>query len=190
MHRICRRAAGAVLGLLLALETSTGALADQTTSQVYGRGEYVIGEDMPAGEYRITTEDTSENNMYSTATLTLYRKGSDEKKIGTFRFQNQGLITLYNGQRLILSRGYASLADDTPVELKPAGMYKAGRDIEPGTYRLTALTSDGAHYALYNDVRYYYNYMDDYQTFFEPVTVTVQEGQYLELIDVASIEKM
>ena len=52
------------------------------------------------------------------------------------------------------------------------------------------LTSDGAHYALYNDVRYYYDYMDDYQTFFEPVTVTLEEGQYIELMDVSSVEKI
>lgn len=174
-----------------AAQASEESVSDsaESASQAWGRGEYIIGEDLPAGEYLIYTEDTSENNTYSPATFTLYHRGSEGKKIGTFRFQHHGLITLYNGQRLILSRGWAVPADTASLELIPAGMYLAGRDIEPGTYRLSALTADGAHYALYNDVRYYYNYMDDYVTFFEPVTVTVEEGQYLELIDVGSIEK-
>ncbi|MEQ2429048.1 hypothetical protein, partial [Enterocloster hominis (ex Hitch et al. 2024)] len=146
--------------------------------------------DMPPGEYAVFTEDTSGNRAFSSSTLTLYKNDSDEKKIGTFRFQHHGLITLYNGQHLILSKGYAVLADQAGITPGPTGMYKAGRDMEPGTYRLTPLTSDGAHYALYNDVRYYYDYMDDYQTFFQPVEVTVAEGQYIELMDVSAIEKV
>lgn len=158
--------------------------------EIYGRGSYVIGRDMPPGEYAVFTEDTSGNRAFSSSTLTLYKNDSDEKKIGTFRFQHHGLITLYNGQHLILSKGYAVLADQAGITPGPTGMYKAGRDMEPGTYRLTPLTSDGAHYALYNDVRYYYDYMDDYQTFFQPVEVTVAEGQYIELMDVSAIEKV
>lgn len=162
----------------------------KTDQEIYGRGSYVIGVDMPAGEYAVFTEDTSENHAFSSCTFTLYKNDRDEKKIGTFRFQHHGLITLYNGQHLILSRGYAIPADQADISAGTTGMYKAGRDMEPGTYRLTPLTSDGAHYALYNDVRYYYDYMDDYQTFFEPVTVTLEEGQYIELMDVSSVEKI
>ena len=71
-----------------------------------------------------------------------------------------------------------------------SGMYKAGRDMEPGTYRLTALTSEGGSWALYNDVRYYYDYIDGYGRFAEPTVITVEEGQYLELTDVRDVEKI
>ena len=168
----------------------TSETASSAQPEVYERGSYVIGRDMPAGEYAVFTEDTSENCAFSSSALTLYKNDLDEKKIGTFRFQHHGLITLYNGQHLILSKGYAVLADKAAITPGTTGMYKAGRDIEPGTYRLTPLTADGAFYALYNDVRYYYDYMDDYQTFFTPVEVTVEEGQYIELIDVSGFEKI
>lgn len=157
---------------------------------VYGRGSYVIGQDMPPGEYAIFTEDDSSLNAYSTCTLSLYKNELDERKIGTFSFQHHGLITLYKGQHLILSRGYAVEAEKAGILPGTSGMYKAGRDMEAGVYRLQPLTSDGARYSLYNDVRYYYDYMDESQTFFEPVTITVQDGQYLELTDVAAIEKI
>lgn len=156
----------------------------------YGRGSYVIGRDMPAGEYAVFTEDTSGNNAFSSCTFTLYKNEQDETKIGTFSFQHHGLVTLYNGQHLILTKGYAVQADRAGISPGTTGMYKAGRDMEPGVYRLTPMTSDGAHYALYNDVRYYYDYMDDYRTFSGPVTITLEEGQYLELFDVSLVEKI
>lgn len=157
---------------------------------VYGRGSYVIGQDMPPGEYAIFTEDDTSLNTYSTCTLTLYKNDSDERKIGTFSFQHHGLITLYKGQHLILSRGYAVEAGKAGIQPGTSGMYKAGRDMEAGVYRLKPLTSDGARYSLYNDVRYYYDYMDESRTFLEPVIITVEDGQYLELTDVAEIEKI
>ena len=97
---------------------------------------------------------------------------------------------LYNGQHLVLHDGWAVAADQADIEPGVSGMYKAGRDIEPGTYRLTALTAEGGSYALYNDVRYYYDYIDAYGRFIEPTVITVEEGQYLELTDVRDIEKI
>lgn len=171
--------------------TEDGLISGQDTgAPTYGRGSYVIGRDMPAGEYAVFTEDTSPNNAFSSCTFTLYKNDLDEKKIGTFSFQHHGLVTLYNGQHLVLTKGYAVPGEQAGISLGTTGMYKAGRDMEPGTYRLTPMTSDGAHYALYNDVRYYYDYMDDYRTFSQPVTVTLEEGQYLELFDVSSVEKI
>lgn len=170
--------------------TAPAFAQDETAAAVYPRGSYIVGEDIPAGEYAVFTEDDTENNTYSTCTLTLYKDRYDEDKIGTFRFQHHGLITLYKGQHLILSRGYAVAADEADIKPGVSGVYKAGRDIEAGTYRLTPLTSDGAGYALYNDVRYYYDYMDGYETFFQPITIELKEGQYLELFDVGKIEKI
>lgn len=64
---------------------------------VYGPGSYVIGEDILPGEYAVFTEDTSEQNAYSTCTITLYKDDTDERRIGTFQFQHHGLISLYKG---------------------------------------------------------------------------------------------
>ena len=82
------------------------------------------------------------------------------------------------------------LADRAGITLGTTGMYKAGRDMEPGTYRITPLTFGSGYYALYNDVRYYYDYIDEYAALFEPVTVNIAEGQYLELFDAGSIERV
>ena len=157
---------------------------------VYGPGSYVIGEDILPGEYAVFTEDTSEQNAYSTCTITLYKDDTDERRIGTFQFQHHGLITLYKGQHLVITKGYAVEADRAGITLGTTGMYKAGRDMEPGTYRITPLTFGSGYYALYNDVRYYYDYIDEYAALFEQVTVNIAEGQYLELFDAGSIERV
>ena len=86
--------------------------------------------------------------------------------------------------------GLAYCLDRAGITLGTTGMYKAGRDMEPGTYRITPLTFGSGYYALYNDVRYYYDYIDEYAALFEPVTVNIAEGQYLELFDAGSIERV
>lgn len=172
-------------------ETAGEAVQAQEQQTVtYPRGSYIVGVDLPAGEYAVFSDSQDPANPYSTCSFTLYKNDLDEKQIGTFSFQHHGLVTLYNGQHLVISRGYAVPAEESTLPLAPYGMYKAGRDMEAGTYRITPLTSQGGHYALYNDVRYYYDYQDGYSRFYGPVEITVEEGQYLELGDAASIVKV
>lgn len=66
-------------------------------------------------------------------------------------------------------------ADRAGITLGTTGMYKAGRDMEPGTYRITPLPWQRV-LRPYNDVRYYYDYIDEYAALFEPVTVNIAEG--------------
>lgn len=177
-------------GTAIAQET---AAAQETGTEAqtvqYGQGSYVVGRDIPAGEYAVFAGQ-SDDNPYKTCSFTLYKSEQDEKRIGTFSFEHHGLVTLYNGQHLVLRRGYAVPAEEAGLSLAPYGMYLAGRDMEPGSYLVSPLTADGGYYALYNDVRYYYDYQDDYRRFLEPVVVTVAEGQYLELGNAASVVKL
>ena len=186
--------AGAAAFPSAAEETGTSiageAAAAAFPAQTYAAGSYVIGQDMPAGEYAIFTSDDSTDSTYSYCSLTLYKDESDERRIAELRFQHHGLITLYNGQHLVLSDGWAIAAEEADILPGVSGMYKVGRDMEPGTYQLTALTSEGGSWALYNDVRYYYDYIDGYGRFVDPTVITVEEGQYLELTDVREIEKI
>lgn len=156
----------------------------------YEKGSYMVGRDIPAGEYAVFASPEGDGNPYRTCSFTLYKSDSDEKLIGTFRFENHGLVSLYNGQHLVLTSGYAVPAGNAGLTLAPYGMYLAGRDMEPGRYRISPLTADGGYYALYRDVRYYYDYQDDYRRFLEPVEITVAEGQYLELGGVSSVERI
>ena len=156
----------------------------------YEKGSYVVGRDIPAGEYAVFASLEGDGNPYRTCSFTLYKNDSDEKRIGTFRFEHHGLVTLYDGQHLVLQSGYAVPAGEAKLTLAPYGMYLAGRDMEPGSYLLTPLTADGGYFALYNDVRYYYDYQDGYRRFLEPTVITVSEGQYLELGNIASIVKL
>ena len=173
-------------GTSIAEEAAAAAFPAQT----YAADSYVIGQDMPAGEYAIFTSDDSTDSTYSYCSLTLYKDESDERRIAELRFQHHGLITLYNGQHLVLSDGWAIAAEEADILPGVSGMYKVGRDMEPGTYQLTALTSEGGSWALYNDVRYYYDYIDGYGRFVDPTVITVEEGQYLELTDVRDVQKI
>lgn len=174
----------ALFGISAGMPASVLA-AQEETAAVYSKGSYVAGETIPEGEYVIFSEDPQ--NLFSTASFSLFKDDSDAKRIRTFSVQNHALVHLYPGQHLVITRGYAMDVNDVELELEPAGMYLAGRDIEPGTYEIRPLSSEGGYYAVYSDVRYYYDYQRDYRRFFEPVTVTLEEGQYLEVGDAASI---
>ncbi len=168
----------------------TAAAGEQTGTVRYEQGSYVVGRDIPAGEYAVFAKPGEDANPYRTCNFTLYKDDSDEKRIGTFSFEHHGLVALYNGQHLKLRSGWAVPASEAGLSLAPYGMYLAGRDMEPGSYLVSPLTSEGGYYALYNDVRYYYDYQDDYRRFLEPTVITVAEGQYLELGNAASIVKL
>ncbi len=170
--------------------TSFAEEGEGSSDICYGAGSYVVGKDIPAGEYAVFADGLEEGKPYRTCSFTLYKSDSDEKLIGKFRFENHGLVSLYDGQHLILASGYAVPAEGAGLTLSPYGMYLAGRDMEPGRYRITPLTADGGYYALYSDVRYYYDYQDEYRMFLEPVEITVTEGQYLELGGAASVERI
>lgn len=70
--------------------------------ETYGPGSYIVGKDMPPGEYGVFTDQALPEGAYSTCTITLYKDDTDEKRIGSFKFQHHGLITLYRGQHLEL----------------------------------------------------------------------------------------
>lgn len=178
-------------GLWPASLTALAAESEETIQEerqavIYPKGSYIVGKDIPEGEYAVFAD--SEDNLYATASFSLYKDDTDQTTIGKFSVQNHGLVHLYPGQHLVITRGWAVAAQDGDLTLKPAGMYLAGRDIEPGTYRLTPLTSEGGYAAVYRDVRYYYDYQVSYRRFYEPTEIQIEEGQYLELGDVASIE--
>ena len=71
----------------------------------YEKGSYVVGRDIPAGEYAVFASTDGDGNPYRTCSFTLYKNDSDEKRIGTFRFEHYGLVTLYDGQHLVLQSG-------------------------------------------------------------------------------------
>ena len=76
----------------------------------YEKGSYVVGRDIPAGEYAVFASTDGDGNPYRTCSFTLYKNDSDEKRIGTFRFEHHGLVTLYDGQHLVLQSGYAAVS--------------------------------------------------------------------------------
>ena len=146
-------------------------------------GEYVVGKDFPAGEYLLYVEDCFDDSM-----------GYDYGYIGTFEyyswFQNSIYVDLLEGEYADISgcRVYSlsePLAENNPFE--KAGMFKVGFDLEPGTY---TVIPDGSGFQPYVNV--HENCRDyDRETFdnstspleedYEEETVTVKEGEYLEL---------
>ena len=85
----------------------------------YEKGSYMVGRDIPAGEYAVFASPEGDGNPYRTCSFTLYKNDSDEKRIGTFRFEHHGLVTLYDGQHLLLQSGYAVPAGEAGLTLAP-----------------------------------------------------------------------
>ena len=158
-------------------------MSELVNSGNYLDGDYVAGEDFPVGEYLLYVEDCFDDSM-----------GYDYGYIGTFHyyswFQNSFYADFIEGEHVSISGCSLydlskPLAENNPFE--KAGMFKVGFDLESGTY---TVIPDGSGFQPY--VKVHKNCKDyDSETFdnstspleddYEEETITVKNGEYLEL---------
>ena len=163
-----------------------GEVLETEDATVYNEGEYVVGEDLPAGEYKLYADISSEFE----ASVVVFADSSstsvaDQLIIATF--DDCYYITVDDGQYLWVSDAVIVPVDEAEPtsDVAGSGMYKVGYDIEPGEYRFTGRTD-----ADYSSV-YVWNSSDVDDTNSsvygellvegESCTCTLSEGQYLDL---------
>lgn len=129
------------------VEVGTPPVDEQPTSITFNAGMYKVGTDIPQGDYLIVTNESTYLEVTSDST------GSFESILYNANFENSQYINIKSGQYLMFRKGTAYPIDTAPV-LKPiagkylAGMYKIGRDIPPGEYKVVPTESNSGYYEI------------------------------------------
>ncbi len=181
----------------------TWGLDAETT--IYGEDMYLIGDDMPAGEYRIFSyepekwefeNDTFKMVDYSIAYMELSKDSSGSidsiitnENLATFMY-----LTVKKGQYLSLKDAFAiPVSEFKPKDWRESGifpgMYKVGFDIPAGKYKLKNLSSDtDAYVAVLRDSKGTINSIVTNDIFSNKKYVTVKKGQYLHIMNCYAVE--
>lgn len=146
----------------------------------YKAGSYKIGEDMPAGEYKIFTDSMGYIE------LTKDSSGDLDSIIMNDNFSTFTYLTVEDGQYLKLQGAEAVPGGEAPAYepdgMYEAGMYKVGKDIPAGEYNVKQ--EEGAAMAYIEISTSSTGLVDDIITndnFEGNKHITVEEGQYLKI---------
>ena len=161
-------------------ETPTATPATLSTTNdvtMYYEGQYKIGNDMPKGEYVLVAGEYGGYFCVSS-------DANGDDIICNDNFDINSIVTVKEGEYLELSRCIAVPAEEFYTEHaipkgKSGVMYKVGVDLEPGEYKVKAVTGDSGYYCIYNDSRHDDIVAND--NFEGSSYVKVKKGQYLIL---------
>lgn len=124
--------------------TSTTTPPTETVSR-YDEGEYIVGKDLPAGEYVIFPKGEYHFRLFSDSR---YTKTLADKNSGSYNY-----LMLKDEQCLIVYSGY--LVPIEKAEINPSSnsaIFKVGVNIEPGEY--TFICDNSFPTGLGDDIRY------------------------------------
>ena len=170
--------AAAIMGLFPAAQTENTGPSSRMHS--YSAGKYEVGKNLKAGEYILFSAPLQTGFFAVIAdmeSMDLITKGSFE--VNTF-------LTVEEGDWLIIANCIAIFANDyyrmRKIKLnETGGMLKVGVDARAGDYELTSLPNKTSVYRIYNDSRY--RLVVEEREFRSTSHVTLEDGQYLELIN-------
>lgn len=155
-----------------------GSFSTGNTNPLYGPSYYIVGVNMPAGEYFIA-------NQGNGSAFTIYDSNNDVVRSD---WSDQNLIfTAVPGETVWLFEGIATpnLASQA-VNLSACNLNaKVGVHIGAGVYRITAATDpgEGRYYNLWNDSSFLNSVASSHEFTYdgETVEVRVSNGQMLDV---------
>lgn len=144
-------------------------------------GTYIIGKDLPAGEYKIKSEGWT--TYRGLVTISQNNQVIYQEYVPTFTY-----LTLSKGQELNLERVSAlPVSQASPYQLYgdtySQGRYKVGVDLPAGTY--TAYPDDSDNTTVLQvlaDSGLSLESVLSTKTITEPTEFTVTDGQYLQIV--------
>ena len=164
-------------------------------SGVFSSGTYLVGEEIPAGEYVLISESPDANHRFYAG---IYADREEEQKISGDWNEFSTIVQLEEGTYFSFSWStcYDVTKKDVPNDpTKHPGMFCVGRDIEPGTYTIVPYL-DEPHdphpsYAVYTELGSVAPMTAASGILYDPsnsklldgVEVTLEEGQYLDLAE-------
>lgn len=165
---------------------SAGWFDSSSGDALKGSGEYIVGEDIPAGEYYVKAtgynlyiEDASDSS------------GSLNSIIFNLNTQGGAYITVQDGEYLKIQGGDLYELDKAPEDKKENGkykdgMFKVGTDIPAGEYNV--LSDDLGYVEVSSNSRHQIGGIITNDNFEGNKHITIKEGQYLTLSNGAEIE--
>lgn len=153
-------------------------------------GTFKVGEDLDPGTYVLVTQEGEYMGSFDITTDTT---GDIEAMVDSNAFENFTYIKVKKGQYLqlkdcdlyIVEEIEDEALDFSDFDELTNGMFRVGKDIEPGEYKLEAIDSDlDGWFSLYNNLAGGYKNGPDLQDadyFSGSKLITLRDGQYLKL---------
>lgn len=145
--------------------------------RTYKEGEYKVDTDIPAGQYYLF--ETGNYSAYFS--ISKNSSGSIDSILANDVFSYNSIIDVSKGQYLELQRCYAVPAAYAKVSTSGEGMFKVGRDIPAGEYKLVSTSSIMAYYEVAPNALHDTSNIVSNDNFSGTKYVTVNNGQYLKL---------
>jgi hypothetical protein len=164
---------------------SDESLKYQQEKGIYSGGIYKIGRDIPAGEYLLVYDKASPYGDF------YFEICSDEDMSDSGKIYGDwqkvcAYVILDEGTYIKASNYTVYDISKNDITLSPfenSGMYKVGRDIEPGTYFLESNNEYTAQYSIYTSINSISNitrcsgFVEDDGT----TEVTLKDGEYIKM---------
>lgn len=167
-------------------------------NNIYRGGQvYECGVDIPEGEYVVVSSDSGYGDFY----FGVYTRSdcTDDNELYGGWYQGNMYVYLHEGQFVDFSHASMFRADDitiSPADNHYGAMYKVGKDIEPGTYRIKSTEEGyGCQCTVYSSidtvipVERFSIYDEFYEDDTEMNTFELSEGDYIRL-EFGNIEKV
>lgn len=145
-------------------------------------GMYKVGTDITAGEYLLMSEGLVPAYFQVSKDST----GSLESIISNDNFEGSRYVTLVNDQYFEVRGAKFVSIDKAPVQepkngVYGPGMYKVGRDIEPGEYKLKPQAGAMAYFEVAKDSKNSLTSIVSNDNFETEKYITIAAGQYIKL---------
>ena len=143
-------------------------------------GMYKVGVDFPAGEYVMESDEAYWE-------LTKDSSGEFDSILANDNFRNRSYLVVKDGEYISLTSGTIYKMESAPSVPEtgdlPEGMYKVGKDIAPGEYKLRADDETfGGYMELRSDARQIgIDGIITNDNFKGEKYITLKEGQYIKL---------
>lgn len=159
----------------VATTADTEKPAEKESSKYIKAGMYKVGKDLPAGEYLIIGDGSMSYYQVSKDST-----GSLDSILTNDNFSNTRYVTVSDGQYIEFRNAKMILASEAEPQTNFSnGMYKVGKDIPAGEYKVAA---DGmGYFEVAKDSKGNIDSIVTNSNFEGEKYVTVKDGQYLKL---------
>ena len=183
-------AAAVLLGVV---GVTSVAVKKRQDSGVFPSGTYLVGAEIPAGEYILVSESSETDHLFYAG---IYADREKEQEISGGWNEFSVIVQLEEGTYFSFS--WANCYDVTKKNVpndptKHPGMFCVGRDIDPGTYTIVPYPDEPHElhptYAVYTELGSVAPMIAESGSLYNPANskvldsaeVTLEEGQYLNL---------
>ena len=150
------------------------------TETKYKSANMEVGRDIPAGTYALIAQGSE------LATYGICLDADYQSTLSTGIFFGNTYVKLEKGQYMYMDSCYAVPESQAEPDTNKSGVFKVGKDIAAGTYKLSPSKGDEGMYYVYsslNDLMYTEIEISDMTKINGSESVELKKGQYLQTID-------